>query len=113
MPATDVKFGISRHSGTLIESVDTTAKVEKKELKGSNGNIARVKAYNPTTDFSVKGHGETAVVPGVGSAGITDLGTGISLIEEFKKSESNDDFDGWEYSGTHYPTATEVASVAP
>lgn len=108
MPATDVKFGITRHAGALIESVETTEKVEKKELKGSNGNIARVKPYNPTTSFSVKGHGTLTVTPGIGASGISDIAGGVSLIEELKKSESNDDFDGWEYSGTHYPNAQDV-----
>jgi hypothetical protein len=109
MPATDVKFGITRHNGALIESVESTDKVEKKELKGSSGNIARVHAYNPTTTFSVKGHGALTVVPGIGSAEITDLAGGVTLIDEVKKTESNDDFDGWEYSGTNYPNAQDVA----
>ncbi|MHA3773664.1 hypothetical protein ACXR0O_19180 [Verrucomicrobiota bacterium sgz303538] len=106
--ASDVKFGITRHAGTLIESVETTKKVEKKELKGSNGSVARVKAYNPTTDFSVKGHGTNAIVPGTGANGITDLTGGVNVIEELKQSESNDDFDSWEYSGTNYPSAQDV-----
>ena len=108
MPATDVKFGITRHAGALIDSVESTKKIEKKELRGSNGNIARVHPYNPTTSFSVKGHGTTTVVPGIGASGITDLTGGVTLIEEFKASESNDDFDGWEYSGMIYPNAQEV-----
>lgn len=108
MPATDVKFGITRHAGALIESVETTDKVEKKTLKGSSGNVARVKATNPTTTFSVKGHGTLTVVPGIGSANITDMTGGVTIIEEVKKTESNDDFDGWEYSGEKFPHAQDV-----
>jgi hypothetical protein len=108
MPATDVKFGVTRHAGALIDAVETSEKVEKKELKGSNGNIARVHPYNPTTSFSVKGHGALTVVPGIGASGVTDITGGITLIEEVKRSESNDDFDGWEYSGMNYPNAQEV-----
>ena len=45
MPANDVKFGISRHAGTLIDSVETDDSVQVKELPGSNGEIARVNAW--------------------------------------------------------------------
>lgn len=109
MPATDVKFGISRHNGTLIDSVETNEKIEKKVLKGSNGVAARVHTYNPTTSFSVKGHGALALVPGVGNPNITDVTGGVSTIDEVKRSESNDDFDGWEYSGENYPSAQQVS----
>ena len=108
MPATDVKFGITRHAGALIDSVESSDKVDKKELKGSNGDVARVHTYNPTTSFSVKGHGTLTVVPGVGSSGITDLAGGLTVIDEVKHTESNDDFDGWEYSGMNYPNAQQV-----
>lgn len=112
MAATDVKFGITRHEGALIESVDTTDKIDVKELPGSSGDIARVHDYNPTTDFSVKGHGTLTLTPGFGDSGITDIDealSGVTLIKEVKRSEANQDFDGWEYSGTHYPNAESVA----
>ncbi|HEY3898926.1 MAG TPA: hypothetical protein VGM54_09955 [Chthoniobacter sp.] len=109
MPATDVTFGISRVQGALIESNEETAKIEKKELKGSTGNTARVKAYDPKTSFSVKGHGTLpAVSPGFGASGLSDLAGGLTLIEEVKTSEKNDDFNAWEYSGINYPSAQQV-----
>jgi hypothetical protein len=108
MSATDVNFGIQRYSGALIQSVDTTAKIDKKELRGSDGNVARVHAYNPTTQFSVKGHGAVTVVPGIGSIGVTSISGGLTLIEEFKLSDKNDDFQGWEFSGINYPNAQSV-----
>lgn len=108
MPATDVKFGITRHAGALIDSVETTDSKDKKELRGSNGNVARVKMYNPTTKFSVKGHGTMTYVPGIGSSGITDIAGGLTVIDEVKKSEANEDFDGWEVSGVNYPNAQDV-----
>lgn len=108
MPATDVKFGVTRSAGSLIENLESTDAIEKKLLKGSDGAVARVKTYNPTTKFSVKGHGTTSIVPGIGSSGITDITGGVTVIDEFKKTETNDDFDGWEYSGENYPAAEEV-----
>lgn len=108
MAATDVKFGITRHAGALIDSVETSDKVDKKELKGSDGVVQRVHTYNPTTSFTVKGHGALTVVPGVGSSNITDIAGGLTVIDEVKRTESNDDFDGWEYSGMNYPAAQQV-----
>ena len=42
MPASDVKFGITRHEGALIDSVETDDSVQIKELAGSDGEIARI-----------------------------------------------------------------------
>ena len=109
MPANDVKFGITRHTGTLIDSVETDDSVQVKELPGSDGEIARVKPYRKLTEGSVKGHGALAVVPGVGASGVTGVAeTGVTVITNVKKSENNEDFDGWEYSFKHYPTAESV-----
>jgi len=109
MPANDVKFGISRHAGTLIDSVETDDSAQVKELPGSNGEIARVKPYRKITEGSVKGHGALAVVPGVGDPGVSGLPNGgVTVITNVKQSENNEDFDGWEYSFKHYPTAEAV-----
>jgi hypothetical protein len=113
MPASDVKFGISRHTGALIDSVETTDSVQVKELAGSDGEIARVHVYKAMTEGSVKGRGEISVVPGVGDPGVSGLPTGgVTVITDLKKSESNEDFDGWEYSFKNYPHATAVEAAA-
>jgi hypothetical protein len=108
MPATDVKFGITRHEGTLIDSVETDDSVQVKELAGSDGEVARVHPYKRMTEGSVKGHGELAIAPGVGASGVSGIESGVTVITNVKKSESNEDFDGWEYSFKHYPTAEAV-----
>jgi len=110
MPASDVKFGISRHQGTLIDSVETDESLQVKELPGSDGEIARVKLYRKTTEGSVKGHGALAVVPGVGDPGVSGLAAGgVTVITNVKRTESNEDFDGWEYSFKNYPNAEALA----
>jgi hypothetical protein len=128
MPANDEKFGISRHTGTLIDSVETDDSVQVKELPGSNGEIARVNAwrasahlqsaertlhgrrsvnpYRKMTEGSVKGHGALAVVPGVGDPGVSGLPNGgVTVITNVKQSESNEDFDGWERPARERPSA--------
>ncbi len=109
MPATDVTFGITKHQGALIASVDVEKKIEQKALKGSDGNVARVHVFNPTNSGSVKGHGTLSIVPGVGDAGVEGITGGVTVISSVKESETNEDFDGWEYLFDHYPNAEEVS----
>ena len=109
MPSTDVTFGITRYTGALIESVETDDTIQVAELAGSNGEIARVHPYQTKTEFSVKGHGTMSVALGVGSSGITGLDSaGVSVIKSIKKTDGNNKFDDWDFSGTHYPSATAV-----
>ena len=108
MPATDVTFGIKRHTGTLIDSVETDDSVQVAELPGSDGEIARVHPYQSKTEFSVKGHGTLTVVPGVGSAGITGITGGVTVIKSVKKTDHNTNFDDFEYAGSNYPNAQTV-----
>ena len=110
MPATpvDVTFGISKHDGALIDSVEVEKKIEQKALKGSDGNVARVHVYNPTNSGSVKGHGTLAVVPGVGDHGVSGITGGVTVITSVKESEKNEDFSDWEYQFENYPNAEAV-----
>ena len=109
MPASEVKFGITRHEGALFDSVETDDTVQVKELAGSDGEIARVKTYRQMTEGSVKGHGDLSIVPGVGDPGVSGLPTGgVTVITNVKRNESNEDFDGWDYSFKHYPNAESV-----
>lgn len=108
MPASDVTFGITSHAGALIDSVETTKSIQVKELAGRNGEIARVHTYREMAEGSVKGHGTLSVVPGVGDPGVSSITGGVTVIPDLKSLESNDDFDGWEYTFKNYPYATAV-----
>jgi len=98
-------FGIQNSSASLIESIKISNKIEKKELKGSGGDVAKVQPYNPTTEFTVKGHGATTVVPGTGSSGLTSVTGGVTLIEMFDLEEGNEAWASWSYNGINYPNA--------
>lgn len=108
MSTPDVTFGITRYTGALIESVETDDTVNVAELAGSDGEIARVKTFQSKTEFSVKGHGTMAVVPGVGSSGITGYTAGVTVIKSVKKTDHNTNFDDWDFSGTNFPSATSI-----
>lgn len=106
--ATDVHIGCTLHAGALTEEVEITQNIEEKVLKDHLGVNARVKAINPTKDFSVKGHGTLTATLGIGSAGISSITTGISVIKQIKYTEKHDDYDGWTYNGTNHPSAQSV-----
>ena len=71
-----------------------------------------MKPYRKMTEGSVKGHGALAVVPGVGDPGVSGLPNGgvtvITNVKHNENNENNEDFDGWEYSFKHYPSAEAV-----
>ncbi len=108
--ATDVRVGITWHSGSLIESVEVTGKMVEHVLLNSNGNAARVGTNNRTNSFSVKGHGSLTAVLGIpaGGSGLSNVTGGVSTITEIKQDQSNSTWDGWSYSGNNYPVAQSV-----
>lgn len=107
--ATDVRVGINWHSGALIESVEVTGKMTEHVLLNSNGNAARVGANNRMNSFAVKGHGSLTAVLGLNSSGLTNVTGGVTTILEIKQEQSNNGWDGWNYSGNNYPVAQPVS----
>ena len=105
MPAGPTAIGITQATGTLIESVEWEEKVEEKVIKDRNGGFGQGKTFDPTVEFSVKGRGDTSMVVGVGASGIAAITGGTTLILKVKRGQKNDDFEGFEYSGTNYPNA--------
>jgi hypothetical protein len=104
-----VTFGITKHAGALVESLDVERTVETAVLKGSNGDDKHVHTYNPLKKFNLKTRGEeSALEPGVGDPGITGIDGGVTVIESVKDGEVNTDFPSAEASGTNYPNATAV-----
>ena len=105
MAAGPSNIGISQATGTLIESVEWEQKVEEKIIKDLHGAFGQGQAFDPTVEFSVKGRGDTSMAVGVGASGISAISNGTTLILKVKRSQKNDDFDSFEYSGTNYPSA--------
>ena len=98
-------FGITRITGTLIESVDCEIKGDLKELITSTGTHSAAQIVDVTYSFSVKGKGTCPVSAG-GNTGAPELVTGVIIITNATDSESNEDWQGFSYSGTAYKYAT-------
>lgn len=97
-------FGITLLSGggVIYESVDVESKVDLKVLIDSDGAYSEARALSPTFSFSVKGKG-SAPVAIKGSTGAPSNVTGKIIITSVKNTQSNEDWVGFEYSGTAYP----------
>lgn len=69
MPVTLAHIGIQSVDITLAESVEVSAKVEAKPLLDKDGRFADGAAFDPTSDFSLKGRGDLPAGLAVGTDG--------------------------------------------
>ena len=105
--------GIQSIAGiTLLQSVDYEKKLDVATVSSCTSAFGAAEAYNPIIEFSMKGAGDLPAGLVIGSDGSTDAdltdvndGTGIRIITNVKEMEKNDDFNGWECSGTYFPNA--------
>lgn len=104
MPSTN-GFGINQLGGESIESVDVSFDTESKLLIDAYGEFSEAKIYDITASFSVKGSGTPSVSIG-GASGAPDLVSGKVIITSVKRTQTNEDFERFEYSGTAYLSAS-------
>lgn len=97
-------FGITLVADTLAESVDVSFETDVKVLIDKSGEFNQAQVYDVTASFSVKGSGSTAIAIGSASGAPSNL-SGKVVITSVKKSQSNEDFEKFEYSGTCYLNA--------
>jgi hypothetical protein len=109
MPVTLAQIGIQSVDITLAESVEVSAKVEAKPLLDKNGRFADGAAFDPTSDFSLKGRGDLPAGLAVGTDGGSNVdglfAGGVTIISSVKEMEKNDDWNAWECSGQNFPNA--------
>ncbi len=105
MPSGPSYIGITQATGTLLESVEWEQKLEEKVIKDLSGGFGQGQAFDPVIEFSVKGRGDTAMAVGIGASGITAITGGTTIISKLNRSQKNDDFPSYEYSGSNYPGA--------
>lgn len=98
-------FGITQVDGESIESVDISFDTETKLLITASGEFSEARIYDVTASFSVKGFGAPSISLG-GTSGAPDLATGKVIITSVKRTQTNEDFQRFEYSGTAYLSAS-------
>ena len=99
-------FGITLFIGaTLIESVDLEHTAETKQLIASNGTHSEARCVDDAFTFTVKGKGTTTIAAG-GALGAPTGTSGKIVVTNVSANQTNDDWEGFSYSGTAYPHAT-------
>lgn len=98
-------FGITQVDGESIESVDVSFETESKVLINASGEFSEAKVYDVTGTFSVKGFGTPTATIG-GNTGAPDLLSGKIIVTSVKRTQTNEDFERFEYSGTAYLSAS-------
>jgi hypothetical protein len=70
-----------------------------------DGTFCDAKIYDTSFKFTVKGRGTTSVTVG-GTTGAPSGVTGKVIITSVKNTQTNEDFESFEYSGVAYPSAS-------
>ena len=97
-------FGITGVSGTLIESVSVSEKADVSVIHNNDGTFGAAQSYDRKQSFSIKGRGDTLVMPGA-TASASGL-SGAIFVTNSKLGSSNAEFQSFEFSGEAYPTAS-------
>lgn len=108
MPTTITPGIASYTDGDFIDEFKVTQKKEIITRRGTTGNITKIHELNPTNDFSSKGGGNPAIGVGVLTLAITGLTGGVKAVPEYGHTEHNNEFDDYDFSGTHYPNAASI-----
>lgn len=98
-------FGISKIAGASIEAVELSYDSETKMLMDSNGDFAQARVSDVSIGFTVRGSGTTGVTIG-GTSGAPTGVSGKVVITSVKHTQTNEDFERFEYSGICYPSAS-------
>lgn len=104
--------GVQTNSVSLCESVDYEQKVDEAVRQACDSGFGAAETFDPIIEFSLKGAGDIPAGYAIGGdggleadiTGVTDgVGTETRIITNLKVTETADDFNGWEISGTYYP----------
>lgn len=106
MPTTITHSIFSYTADDYLDEISADFNAEIAERRGTNGDIKKVKSFNLTNDFSMKGGGNPAIAVGVGSITYTGLTGGVKMIPKYTHTEKNTDFDDFACTGKHYPNGS-------
>ena len=96
----------------LLQSIDYEKKVDEAMVPNCTSGFGAAETFNPTFEFSMKGSGDlpSSLLVGTDGGGYADItgvndGSGTRIVTNVKEMEKNEDFNGWEISGTYWPNA--------
>jgi len=107
MASTVADIGVTAYSENLTQSVQITKTVEELHIAEKDGTYGQGKAFDPTFEVQVSGRGDfpSAVDVG-GTASITGVSGGASVVTNISITERNEDFPDWSFTLRNWPGAT-------
>jgi len=99
-------FGSTQISGAHIEAVDVEHKAELKELITSTGTHSAARSVDDSYSFTVKGKGTTTITAGSYGSGQPSGVSGKIIITNVTATQTNEDWEGFSYTGVGYTHAT-------
>jgi len=106
MPSTVADIGVTAYSETLTQSVEINKTVEQLHISEKDGTYGQGKAFDPTFEVQVSGRGDLPSVVVGGSATITGISGGVSIITNISTTEKNEDYPDWGFTMRNFPGAS-------
>tara|TARA_B110000285_G_scaffold209684_1_gene250890 strand:+ start:562 stop:885 length:324 start_codon:yes stop_codon:yes gene_type:complete len=106
MPSTVPDIGVTAYSEVLTQSVEISTTLEELHIAQKDGTYGQGKGFDPTTEVSVSGRGDLPTLAIGGSATITGVSGGVSIITNISQSEKNEDYADWSFTMQNWPSAS-------
>jgi hypothetical protein len=106
MASTVADIGVTAYSETLTQSVEITKTVEELHISEKDGTYGQGKVFDPTFEAQVSGRGDLPSLTIGGSASVTGITGGVSIITNISHTEKNEDFADWSFTLRNWPGAS-------
>jgi hypothetical protein len=106
MPSTVADIGVTAYSENLTQSLTITKSIEELHIAEKDGTYGQGKAFDPTFEITVNGRGDFPDLDVGGSASITGVTAGASVVTNISITERNEDFADWSFTQQNWPGAT-------
>ena len=106
MASTVADIGVTAYSEDLTQSVQITKTLEELHIAEEDGTYGQGKAFDPTFEVTVNGRGDFPTLDVGGSATITGVTGGASVVTSLSITERNEDYPDWSFTQRNWPGAT-------
>jgi hypothetical protein len=106
MASSVADIGVTAYSEDLTQSVQITKTLEELHIAEKDGTYGQGKAFDPTFEAVVSGRGDFPSLDVGGTATITGVSGGASVITNISITERNEDYPDWSFTLRNWPGAT-------
>ena len=106
MASSVADIGVTAYSENLTQSVQITKSVEELHIAEKDGTYGQGKAFDPTFEVQVSGRGDFPALDVGGTATITGVSGGASVVTNISITERNEDYPDWSFTMRNWPGAT-------